>query len=183
MFQVKIPTLSQTTRQGWGTLFALTRKALCSAADSRARLSPHKRSPKLVLLFHNRGVGVGGLGFVGVNLSVVFGVEGTVLGVHILWSHGEDVAVFLAFEVCGVVSALGVDHALGERSGVHEVSEGSGEVVVLFVELVLGTDDDAHVSEGGGLRIGAGRIAGELGFVGGSRGVRFGHGSAGFLRE
>lgn len=117
------------------------------------------------------------------NLSVVFGVEGTVLGVHIFWSHGEDVAVFLAFEVCGVVSALGVDHARGERSGVHEVSESSGEVVVLFIELALGTDDDAHVSEGRGFGVGAGRIAGELGFVGGSRGVRFGHGSTGFLSE
>jgi hypothetical protein len=41
----------------------------------------------------------------------------------VLGGHSEDEAVFLAFEADGVVAAVGVDHALGERSGVNEFGE------------------------------------------------------------
>ena len=107
------------------------------------------------------------------NFAVIFCVKRTMLGVQILRRHGKGVAVFFAFEGCVVVSTVGVDHAFGEGSGVHQFGEGGGEVVVLLVELALGADDDAHVGERGGLGVGAGRIAVKLGRVNGS-GLRCG---------
>lgn len=65
-------------------------------------------------LLHYRGVGVCGLAVVAANLSVLVGVEGPVLGVHVFRSHSQDVAVLLAFETRSVVSAVGIDHALRE---------------------------------------------------------------------
>ena len=100
------------------------------------------------------------------DFAVVFGVKGSVLGVHIFRSHGEDVAVFLSLEACAVVAAVGVDHALGEGAEVHEFRERGGEVPVLLVEQALGAEDHSHVAERGCIGVGAGRIAGELGLVG-----------------
>src|SRR2546427_3135442 len=65
-------------------------------------------------LLDDRRLVVGWLLFVSVDFAIVFGVEGAMLGIELLGSHGEDVAAFLAFEAGGVVSALGIDHALGE---------------------------------------------------------------------
>src|SRR5580658_2898856 len=104
------------------------------------------------------------------NFAVVFGVEGAVLGVDLFGRHGEDKAVFLALEVGGVVAAVGVDHALGERSGVDEFGERSGKVVVLLVELVLGADYDPHVGQSGRFGIGAGGVSVEFRLVGRSGG-------------
>src|SRR5579863_8837129 len=106
--------------------------------------------------FHYGRVRVGGLFFVGVDFAVVFGVEGAMLGVELLGRHGEDVAVIFAFETGGVVSAIGIDHALGEGAGVDKIRERFGEVAVLLLKLVLGADDDAHVAEGCRFGIGAG---------------------------
>src|SRR5271169_3863223 len=98
-------------------------------------------------LLHNRRFGVGGFFFVGVDFAVVFGVEGAVLGVELFGGHGEDEAVFLALESGSVITAVGVDHAFGERAGVYEFSQRRGVVAVLLVELALGTEDDANVGE------------------------------------
>src|SRR5258705_13388384 len=109
-------------------------------------------------LFDDWGFGVGGFFFVGVDFAVVFGVEGAVCGVELFWHHGESKAGFLSLEAYGVVAAVGMDHAFSEGAGVDEFSEGGGEVVVLFVELALGADHDAHVGKGSGLGIGAGGV-------------------------
>jgi hypothetical protein len=76
---------------------------------------------KLKVLLHDGGISVGGLFFVGVDLAVVFGIEGAMLGVEMVGGHSEDEAVFLALESDGVVAAMGIDHALGERAGVDEL--------------------------------------------------------------
>ena len=88
------------------------------------------------------------------------------LGVEVLGSHGEDETVFLAFEAGGVISAVGVDHAFGEGAGVHQFGERGGEVVVLFLEAMLCAEDNAHVGEGGGFRVRAGRVAGKFWLIG-----------------
>ncbi|SPE34304.1 hypothetical protein SBA2_890006 [Acidobacteriia bacterium SbA2] len=116
--------------------------AALRAADSRGG-----RPYMNFFLLQGRRIFIGGLGLVGVDLAVVFGVKRTVLGVQILRGHGEDVAVLRAFEACRVVSAVGVDHTLGEGSGVHEFCERGGEMIVLLVELALGADDDEHVAD------------------------------------
>ena len=87
------------------------------------------------------------------------------LGVKMIGRHGEDETVFRAFETDGVVAAVGIDHALGEGAGVDEFGQGSGEMAILFLELVLGAENDAHVGEGGRFGVGAGRVAGEFWLV------------------
>ena len=84
------------------------------------------------------------------DLSVVLGVEGAVLRVELFGRHGESEAIFLALEADGVIAAIGIDHALGERAGVDEFRERRGEAVILFVELALSAQDRAHVAQGGG---------------------------------
>src|SRR5579863_7890904 len=95
---------------------------------------------RMTELFHNWGIRVGGFVFFGVDFAVVFGVEGAVFGVEVLRGHGEDEAVFFAFEAGGVVAAVGIDHAVGEGAGVDEFGEGGGEVSVLLFEAVLGAE-------------------------------------------
>ena len=58
--------------------------------------------------FNYWGILVGGFFFVGVDFAVVFGVEGAVVGVEVLWGHGEDEAVFFAFEAGSVVATVGI---------------------------------------------------------------------------
>jgi hypothetical protein len=93
---------------------------------------------------------VSGLFFVGVDLSVVLGVDGAVLGVELFGRHGESEAIFLALEADGVIAAIGIDHTLSEGAGVDEFRQGRGEVVILLVELALGPQDSTHVAQGGG---------------------------------
>ena len=135
------------------------------------------QSPSFVshgLLDHRR-ICVRGFVFLGVDFAIVFGVEGAVLRVLVLGRHRENEAVVLAFEVGGVIAAVGIDHAFGERSGVDEFRQSGGEVAVLFLKAMLGAQHDAHVSEGDSLGIGAGRITGELGLIrgSGSRGLGY----------
>jgi hypothetical protein len=118
-------------------------------------------------LLHDGGIGVGGFLFVGVDLAVVFGIEGAMLGVEVAGRHGEDETVFLAFETGGVVAAVGIDHAFGEGAGVDEFGEGCGEMAVLFIELALGAENDAHIAKGGGFRVRACGVAGKFWLVGG----------------
>jgi len=115
---------------------------------------------------HYRRVGVGGFVFVGVDFAVVFGVEGAMLSVLMLRRHAKDKAIFLAFEADGIVAAVRIDHAFGERAGVNQFGERSSVVVILLLEAVLGADHDAHVGERGSFGIGAGRVAGELRLIG-----------------
>ena len=65
---------------------------------------------------YHRGAAIRRLGLVAVNLAVIFGIEGAVLGVEVLRSHGQDEAIFLSLKARGVIAAVRVDHALGERS-------------------------------------------------------------------
>src|SRR5258706_8972829 len=123
---------------------------------------------------YDRGIGVCGFFFVGVDFAIVFGVEGAVLGIELFGGHGENEAVFLAFKAGGVVAAVGIDHALGERAGADEFGERSGEVAVLLVELALGAENDAHVGESGGLRAGAGGVPWGVRLVRGGRGANGG---------
>src|SRR5438445_2688478 len=67
----------------------------------------------------------------------------------------------------GVVSALGIDHALGEGAGVNQFGQGCRVVVILLVELLLCPDYDAHVGKSGGFGVGACGVALELWLVGG----------------
>ncbi len=92
------------------------------------------------------------------------------LRVQMVRRHRENEAVFLTFEAGGIVSAVRIDHAFGEGSGVDQFGQCDGEVIVLFFEAVLGAQDDAHVGEGSGFGVGAGGIAGEFGLVGGGWG-------------
>src|SRR5258706_10619237 len=138
----------------------------CDADADVCRLSL-----RMTTLFHYVRARIGRLFFVGVDFAIVFGVEGAVLGIELFGGHGENEAVFLAFKAGGVVAAVGIDHALGERAGVDEFGERSGEVAVLLVELALGAENDAHVGESGGFRVGAGGVAGEFRLVGGGRGL------------
>src|SRR2546430_15408580 len=72
--------------------------------------------------------------FVGVDFAVILRIKRPVLGVQLLGRHGEDKAVLLAFKAGGVVAAIGVGHAFGERSAVNQFSQRRGETIVLLVE-------------------------------------------------
>ena len=87
------------------------------------------------------------------------------LGVETLRRHRQDEAVFLAFEAGGIVTAVGVNHALGEGAGVDQFVQGSGEVAVLLLKAVLGAEYDAHVGESFRLGIGASGVSGEFRFI------------------
>src|ERR1700752_5539274 len=107
------------------------------------------------------------------DFAVVFYVERSVLRVEIFRGHGEREIVFFRLETHGVVTALRVDHALGEGSAVNQLVERGSVVTVLFVEHYLSAHDDAHVAEGGSFGGGTRRISVELGGVPGGlrRGV------------
>jgi len=89
--------------------------------------------------------------FVGLDFAVIFGVEGAMLGVKLLGHHDENVADFFSPGINGVVAAIRIDHALGKGTGVDQVGERGGEVVVLLVELALGADYDSACRRGSGL--------------------------------
>ena len=105
------------------------------------------------------------LGFVAVDFAVVFRIERTVLCVEILRGHRKDVAVLFALEARCVVASIGVNHALGEGAGMHELGERGSEVVVSSFELALSANHDVQVSERGEFGVGTGRIAAEFGLV------------------
>ena len=69
---------------------------------------------------------------------------------------------FLPLKPSGIVAAVGVDHALGERSGVDEFGQRCGEVAVLLIEVVLGAENDAHVGERRGLGVRTSGVSGEF---------------------
>lgn len=117
------------------------------------------------MCLHDWRVRVGGFGFVGVDLAIVFGVERAVLGIETLGSHGEDKVVFLALEACCVVPAIGIHHPLVEVSGVNQLGERCGVVAVVFVEQHLGAYYDPRVSKCGEFGVRAGGIAAVLGLV------------------
>ena len=90
------------------------------------------------------------------------------LSVHIFRCHGQDVTILLAFETGGVIAAVGIHHALGERTGVHKFGQRRGIVAVLLVEQFLGANDNAHVGQCGGFGVGASGIASEFWCVSGT---------------
>src|SRR5260370_15186941 len=143
-----------TTHPGFAPLRLRAGSGLYSCAaggDGRWSFFEISAPPKICdNLLHHWRFAVGGLFFVGVDLSVVLGVEGAVLRVELFGRHGESEAIFLALEADGVIAAIGIDHTLGERAGVDQFRERRGEVAILLVELSLGTHDSTHVAHGGG---------------------------------
>src|ERR1700684_3039442 len=124
------------------------------------------KRPKRGLLLHQGRIGIRGLGLVGVYLAIIFRIKRTMVGVHVLGSHGEGKTVLLSLETYRIVAAVWVDHALLKRSPMHQLWQRGGVVSVFLVEEALGSQYDSHITQGQIFRIGTGRVAAVLGLVG-----------------
>ena len=89
-------------------------------------------------------------------------------GVFLFGDHGDLEGVFLLVrvELHGIVATVGASHAAGEGAGLGQFQERRGVAAVFLLENPLGAQEGAHVTERGCFRIGASRIALELGLIG-----------------
>src|SRR5581483_1667722 len=118
-----------------------------------------RQIPPRKFLSYDWRIRVGRFAFLAADLAVVVTVEVAMIRSRGFRSHGEDVAVVLAFVAGGVIATVGIDHALGEISGMDELIQRERVVSVLLVERLFGADDDAHVCQSVKLRVRSRRVA------------------------
>src|ERR1700690_1176621 len=107
---------------------------------------------------HHRRTLVGGFRLIRMDYAILAGIERAVFEVHLLGGERQFITIFTGVETHGVIPAIGLGHAAGEGTGVNQVRQGGGVLVILFVVLLLGADDGSHVTQGVGFGIRAGRI-------------------------
>src|SRR5271169_111872 len=96
---------------------------------------------RAVALLHHRRTLVSGFRFIRMHHSVLVGVERAMFEVQLLGRQRQFITILAGAKTHGVVAAVGLGHAAGKGAGVHQIRQGRGVLVILFVVLLLGPDD------------------------------------------
>src|SRR6266849_4605769 len=118
-----------------------------------------------LISFNNRRLLIGRTLVVSVDDAILVGVKRPVLGIELLGREGQIKTVLVWLEADGIVAPFRIYHALGKGAGVYQLGQGGGELVVLLLVELLGSQHGAHVAQGCSLRVRLRRIALELGLI------------------